>query len=81
MSVSVSTLKPRIACKMRQSVAKDFKSSLMSLSLHIYKIKVTSDSLISLARSLMSWEGFMFSGSSSSCSRRACYEQKQAELR
>lgn len=31
----------------------------------------TSESLISLARSFMSWEGFMFSGSSSSCSKRA----------
>lgn len=32
----------------------------------------TSDSRISFARSLISCDGFMFSGSSSSCSNRAC---------
>lgn len=37
----------------------------------------TSESLISFARSLMSCDGFMFSGSSSSCSRRAWNNEDQ----
>lgn len=36
----------------------------------------TSDSRISFARSLISCDGFMFSGSSSSCSNRACVKAR-----
>lgn len=39
----------------------------------------TSDSRISFARSLISCDGFMFSGSSSSCSNRACAKRRATQ--